>query len=243
MANPSGLACQKAVTMILGVLVSLLVVWAGLLLSSVALRTPTDSNTGRYLRMASSCALVIAAWGWFSLTDRSELRLLIAIGMSFGWLGDLYLAKFFKVPSPLIGGIGAFAIGHILYIVALLNLANAVKPVFFYQALLLALVSGLVGWHVVVWRADSPKTGLHWAGLVYTLLLAAMTGLTWGLALQPSLLIWLGVGGTLFLVSDTILSFKLFRGYVSTNLENAVWLTYGPAQMLLVYAFNLALSA
>jgi hypothetical protein len=71
------------------------------------------------------------------------------------------------------------------------------------------------------------------------MLLAGTAGFTSGLALQERSLIGLGLGGALFLISDLILAFPMFREpfYLSGD---AVWLTYGPGQMLIVYSIPVA---
>jgi hypothetical protein len=45
------------------------------------------------------------------------------------------------------------------------------------------------------------------------------------------------LGGALFLISDLILAFRLFHGsfYMAGD---AVWLTYGPGQMLIVFSIG-----
>jgi hypothetical protein len=45
----------------------------------------------------------------------------------------------------------------------------------------------------------------------------------------------LALGAALFLLSDLILAGELFRGWRRPGLD-VVWLTYGPAQMLIVYS-------
>jgi hypothetical protein len=46
---------------------------------------------------------------------------------------------------------------------------------------------------------------------------------------------WLALGGALFLASDLILAFGLFRGSFAHSTE-AIWLTYGPGQMFIVFS-------
>jgi len=43
-------------------------------------------------------------------------------------------------------------------------------------------------------------------------------------------------GATLFVVSDMILAAERFAGAQSHLIDDWVWLTYGPAQMLIVYS-------
>jgi len=80
-----------------------------------------------WTRLASSCTLVLAAWSWYLFTQDTSLTtfsLLIAIGMTLGCIGDLLLAELFPLPQPALGGMAAFGLGHIAYIVTLLLFGN-----------------------------------------------------------------------------------------------------------------------
>jgi hypothetical protein len=98
----------------------------------------------------------------------------------------------------------------------------------------------LVGWYVVVFRGQK-HTFLHYAALPYGLLLATTAGLATSLALQESVFIPLAIGTALFLISDFTLAAQLFNGLHFTMIGDVVWLTYGPAQMLIVYSVASAL--
>jgi hypothetical protein len=50
----------------------------------------------------------------------------------------------------------------------------------------------------------------------------------------------LALGATLFLVSDLILAWEIFRGSFSHS-GDCVWLTYGPGQMFIVYSVPAAI--
>ena len=47
----------------------------------------------------------------------------------------------------------------------------------------------------------------------------------------------LAIGAILFLASDMILAFRMFHGEFPLA-GHAVWMTYGPAQMLIVYSIG-----
>jgi hypothetical protein len=142
-----------------------------------------------------------------------------------------------------LGGIGAFGIGHIFYIIAILRFSNAVglnNPQVRWGALAVWLLIGLIGWSVMVFRGQE-ATVLHWAALPYALLLASTAGLGTGLALQSSLFVGLALGGGLFLLSDLILAGEMFSGLKFKSIGDVIWLTYGPGQMLIVYSVASAL--
>ena len=51
----------------------------------------------------------------------------------------------------------------------------------------------------------------------------------------------LAIGGALFLLSDLILAARLFNEVHFPLIGDVIWLTYGPAQMLIVYSVGSAL--
>jgi uncharacterized membrane protein YhhN len=202
-----------------------------------------------FSHLGSSLCLVGAAWMWFLGFSRSAAANTVALftaGMVLGTLGDFFnagvLQELFPLPDPVLGGIAAFALGHLCYISGCLRVARRLNfatrgrfwgPVIFWQ------LFALMGWYLVVFRgARSGPTLLVWAALPYSLLLAGFTGLASSLALADRRFIGLAVGGILFLASDLILAFEMFRG-TFPHARHAVWLTYGPAQMLIVYSLGL----
>jgi hypothetical protein len=101
----------------------------------------------------------------------------------------------------------------------------------------------MIGWFLAVYRGQSKRSVLHYVALPYALLLASSAGLATGLALNISLFIPLAIGCALFLLSDLILAAQLFAGLTFPLIGDVVWLTYGPAQLLIVYSIGAALKA
>ena len=231
----------------------LLVVWAALLFGGLIVGTPNSDMTARmpqWMRLASSVTLVAAAWV-FALEQRGtpngDLMRLAAVGMTLGFIGDLFMAKLIiKSGESVLGGMGAFGLGHVAYIAVLVMAANrfgltASTPR--WTALGLTLVFGAVCWYVVVLRGAESPSVMHWAALPYALLLSATAGLAAGLALQDARFIPVAIGGLLFLTSDLILAAQLFNQVTFPWIGDWIWLTYGPAQMLIVYGLGRALAA
>lgn len=192
-------------------------------------------------RLGSSAVLVVAAWGWLAAawsTRAKPYALGLAVGMTLGFVGDL-----FNWRGNTLGGIIAFGIGHIAYIAAQVW-ANRAGQLTTRGRLLGAIVVwqliGLVAWAFVVWPGTQ-ATDLRVPALPYSLLLAGTTGVAMGLALGDRRFWGLAAGAVLFLVSDFILAFRIFHGPFAMA-GDAVWLTYGPGQMLIVYSVPAAVA-
>lgn len=225
-------------------MLALLALWAAFLFGGFLFGKPDETGARRmptWTRMASSLTLVLAAWSAYLFSRgfwSDGLSLWVALGMTLGCLGDLILARVIPLREPVLGGIGAFGLGHIAYITALLPFWSspvlaAASPR--WGALAAWLVVGAAGWYLVVFRGHKP-TVLHWAALPYALLLASTAGFATGLALQWSLFLAFAVGAALFLVSDLILAAQLFNKLHFPLIGDVIWLTYGPAQALIVYS-------
>ncbi len=227
-------------------LMVLLILWAIVLFGGFIFGNESETHrTPAVNRMASSIILVIAGWSWFLFCENPEIRpfaLLIAIGMTFGFGGDLVLSRLLPIGRSVILGMLLFGVGHIFYIFGIVQSTQrwgytAVPPRM--NALIVWLLIGLIGWYIVVFRGQKPSV-LHWAALPYALLLASTTGVAMGLSLQANDFIWLTIGAGLFLFSDLVLAGELFADYKFRSVGDVVWLTYGPGQMLIVYSIGIA---
>ncbi|HKT37793.1 MAG TPA: lysoplasmalogenase, partial [Ktedonobacterales bacterium] len=190
--------------------------------------------------LASSATLVLAGWIWYLATRDTPgvavFALLIAVGMTCGFLGDLLLADVLPLSQGFLAGMAAFALGHLAYIAAILSLTTRVQ----WAIEGIALLVGLVGWYLVVFRSGKDAM-LRWAALPYTLLLTTTAGVATGLAIQEPAFLPLAIGAALFLISDLLVAGKQFGSLRIPHGDDAIWLSYGPAQMLIVYAVNSAL--
>lgn len=200
-----------------------------------------------WTRLGSSAVLVIAAFSWVLISreyDTFRYTFLLAVGMSFGFLGDLFLAKVFSSgKSANMSGIAAFAVGHIFYITAIWGLGNELElnnAGSRFLALILWWLIAALGWYFVVFRG-SQTTIMHWIVLPYALLLATTAGAATGLALQASAFWLLALGAALFLFSDTLIGGNWFNNLNFPLVHDLIWLTYGPGQMLIVYSAGVAI--
>jgi hypothetical protein len=235
-------------------LTGLLILWAALLFGGFIFGGTGDAarRMPTWTRMASSATLVVAAFSWYAFsrgTPAAGYALVVAFGMTFGFLGDLLLAGVLPGGRNVIAGILSFGIGHVFYIVAMLRFATAAGLTSSgprWEALAVWLLIGLTGWYLVVWRGAASggiaPTIVHWIALPYALLLATTAGLATGLALQDGRFIPLAIGAGLFLLSDLILAGEMFSGLTFRLIGDVIWLTYGPGQMLIVYSIGYVLA-
>jgi hypothetical protein len=249
---------------VIAVFVALWLAWAGLLAAAMVLGNPSlgsalgldfaeghGSIEATAARMVSSLVLVVVGWLAFALwrvLPAGRFTLCIAIGMTAGAIGDFFNAgwlDFVPLSSPVLGGIIAFGLGHIAYITGCLDLARR-AGLTDRRAMASAVAAwqlvGLVGWYFVALQGTEARA-VVWPALPYSLLLAGTAGVTSGLALQDRRFVMLALGAALFLASDLILAFEMFRGHFAHDTE-CVWLTYGPGQMLIVFStINAAVAA
>ncbi len=236
----------------IGWLIALVAIWAALLFGGYLIGQPSRLSSRRLStlnRLLSSFVLVLAAWSWVIFvrqTPTAGFALLIAIGMTLGFLGDALMAGLISIGDRMLSGMVAFGLGHVAYIIAGLYYGNRSGLVAFGPRLfgwLLWLFVGFLGWYLVAYRNSRP-TFLHWAALPYSLLLASTAGIATGLALQSARFAPFVLGAGLFLLSDLLIAMRSFGGKSLrvTSLDDLIWLTYGPAQMLIVYSVWAALA-
>lgn len=229
-------------------LMALLLLWAFLLFGGF-LFGPADKRQRmpKWSRLASSAVLVIVSWSWFAIArggEASSFTLWLAIGMSLGFLGDLFMAGVLPNGRSVLSGMASFGLGHVAYIIGIWQFSNQLgldNGATQWGSLLVWWLLAGVGWYFIVYRGQKPTT-LHKAALPYALLLASTAGIATGLALQNGQFVWLALGAALFLLSDLILAAELFNDAYFPQIGDIIWLTYGPGQMLIVYAVGTAVS-
>ncbi len=246
LAGSKTLPSADGFTMQATLFVVLWIIWAVLLAAAMLLGNFAGGHgtaAATAARMGSSIALVVTGWTAYAMWRHAPVArfaLLIAIGMTLGTVGDFFnanLLTFIPLENGTLGGIAAFGLGHVAYIAGCFHLAKRAGLTdrrLMIGAILFWQLVGLVSWYFVVMQGSESRD-LVWPALPYSLLLAGTTGVATGLALQDRRLAWLALGAALFLASDLILAFGLFRGGFPHSTE-AVWLTYGPGQMFIVFS-------
>lgn len=193
----------------------------------------------RGTRMASSLALAVAGgvvWAAARGGPWEALTAWTAVGMSLGFLGDLAMAQLLPLNNHVLGGILAFGLGHVAYIIGFWRASPSGPLGGIIAAWWLA---GVALWYAVVWRTAQTRTILHRASLPYALLLATTAAMATSLSLQAPLFTIVAIGTALFLISDVLLAAGLFNGFHFRLIDDVIWLMYGPGQMLIVYGVAL----
>ncbi|MEL6404328.1 MAG: lysoplasmalogenase [Chloroflexota bacterium] len=233
-----------------------LIVWAGLLFGGFVIGTPNEDDTRRMpvqTRLLSSFVLVIASWMWFAISQGTPVSLLaawFAIGMTLGFIGDVFMAQILSVEPHVLYGMSAFGIGHIAYIIGMWLIALPhERP--YPNITLLLMCWGIVA---IVWlgfilrprttrtqqNTDAPSLFLVFAALPYSLLLATTVGFAISLALLDPTFVLISIGAVLFLVSDLLIALRLFNGLRFRLVDDVVWFLYGPGQMLIIFGLIIA---
>lgn len=222
---------------------------AGLLIGGFFLHPYDDLRQGRMPKRAqlpqSVLLIALAAIIWLSAgreTPLATLALLTVIGMALGFLGDLFMANVFDQAQHVLFGMGAFAAGHVFYMLGFRAIALHLtlhQTGAYLIGLLVTWVIALVIWLIMIRNPEGDF--MQYAALGYALFLASMAGYAVGLALQNSAFWPLAVGAILFLLSDALIAARLFGGISSRYLGDVIWTTYIIAQALIVTAVPVAL--
>ncbi|UYV38454.1 lysoplasmalogenase [Rhodobacteraceae bacterium D3-12] len=176
-------------------------------------------------------ALALAAW-----LANGPGMLLVALLLCA--LGDYLLSR--PSEGAFMAGVGAFAAGHIAYVVLFLG-----HPLADLRSLLntpeTLLIAALIGVGIVMARLLWPRTGdLRWPVMVYIPVILSMGGAVMTLP-QGHPLILAHLAALLFIVSDVTLSVEMFVLPVLHPLRRVlhfvIWSTYWSAQALFFLAF------
>lgn len=194
-------------------------------------------RTIRPLRLSTSWILVACAWIIFSVsTTLRAPALLIALGMTFGALGDLVLADVLPLPKRMISGIIVFAIGHLCYIAGFSQTARTLGLNDPFSGSLLwvafVIVAALL-WFFLIYNPAKSRV-LNIGSLFYGWLIAIMAGTATALALSNPRFTLTAIGGVLFLISDIILGNRELRDNGWFLVHDVVWVLYITGQALIV---------
>ena len=194
-------------------------------------------RTIKPLRLSTSWILVVCAWIiWAASTTLRAPALLIALGMTFGALGDLVLADVIPLPKRMISGIVVFSIGHLCYIAGFSRTASVLGLNDPFAGSLLWAVFVIVAvflWFFLIYNPAKSRV-LNIGSLVYGWLIAIMAGTAAALALSDPRFTLTAIGGVLFLISDIVLGNRELRDNGWFLVHDVVWVLYITGQALIV---------
>jgi uncharacterized membrane protein YhhN len=199
-------------------------------------------RTIKPLRLSTSWILVGCAWIIFatSTTHRTP-AFLIALGMTFGAIGDLVLADVIPLPKRMISGIIVFAIGHLCYIAGFVQTAQLLGLNDPFTGSLLWVAFVIVAaflWFFLIYNPAKSRV-LNIGSLIYGGLIAVMAGTATALALSDPRFTPTAIGGVLFLISDIILGNRELRDNGWFLVHDVVWVLYITGQALIVLTTTL----
>lgn len=166
---------------------------------------------------ASFCFVIYALFSLTQINWFNEGSVFILAGLVCGLIGDIILDLKVVYPESndayLNTGMAAFGIGHALYLVGTILIANPVVNLL--APILVAVGAGLVLTPVTIFA--SKKMGIDfgkffWQAVSYSFILTFMSAFTIYLAVLQLEFIVLAGGLTLFLLSDLVLSLQYFGG-------------------------------
>lgn len=194
-------------------------------------------RTIKPLRLSTSWILAVCAWIIFATSTALRTpALLIALGMTFGAIGDLVLADVIPLPKRMISGIIVFSIGHLCYIAGFSQTAQVLglNDPFAGSLLWVAFVlAAAFLWFFLIYNPAKSRV-LNLGSLFYGWLIAIMAGTAAALALSDPRFTLTAIGGVLFLISDIILGNRELRDNGWFLVHDVVWVLYITGQALIV---------
>lgn len=163
--------------------------------------------------LASLCFVTIGILGYLSVTGNNSMGCKILAGLIFGLIGDVVMNLRFILEGDagqkaFLGGILAFLIGHVLYLMALIPCTNHLVWCIIIGGVLSA---GLLAY---IFKTMEVKIAFKIFGIFYLSAVIIMTVIGIDLAIATGTIrdIVYAIGAVLFTASDIILIFNTFGG-------------------------------
>ena len=167
--------------------------------------------------------------------------LCVIIGLVLSWLGDLFLAFSLK-GMPFVLGLGSFLLGHVAYVVAfsfgVSAITGSIAPAW-YEFLIVAAVIGTC--FIVKKKCNIILKEMAMPVLFYAVTISVMLARAFHLGISYCGLdapngvmfcLMMIFGATMFVVSDSVLVFIIFKNMSNNKTETANLVTYYLAQMI-----------
>jgi uncharacterized membrane protein YhhN len=189
---------------------------AGIALSHLANEWVSLAPPGGLVWKAAGIVLL----GLYALSQRAWLA---GAALLFCAAGDVLLELVF------VAGMGAFAVGHIFYVLAFLEWGRILGPNKrdLPIAVLVVIVSlGLLGW-LLPGMGDLLLPALIYQAIITTMVATAFV------VKAPMLA---RLGAVIFMISDTLIAAEKFAGV--DVFPGAVWITYAGAQIMMAWGMS-----
>jgi uncharacterized membrane protein YhhN len=158
----------------------------------------------------------------FSLRgQRSRVSVVIGLAIVFSWLGDVLLNQ--EGDLGFLLGLGAFLLAHVVYLIAFVGPMRTRRPP-------IAVLAYVLWWVALVVVLAPNLGGLLAPVIVYGFVLGASAATAFGASRIA------GIGALIFVVSDTLLAFKMFAGLTFWQIDAAIMLPYLVGQGLIAVA-------
>lgn len=174
--------------------------------------------------------LLVVLWRTADYEFKYAFRLhFLAVFLS--WIGDVFL-----LTDLFLTGLVAFLWAHICYIALMVDLGVRLKGVrFWVRSILTIIIASMVGFYVGMHHPE-----LQWAILAYTIIILIMFQFSTLLKPYAPLIV---AGAICFVISDFLLAYGRFIPAFNWHIlaewkSEAVMLTYGIAQLLLLLGFR-----
>lgn len=189
--------------------------------------------------------LVIAGIGWIGMawgTGAEPYARWIFLGLLAGAVGDLILAEVFPIKQSFLAGMGAFAVGHLFYLLAVFQIRALFPNSFFEIAIIVvpALFAGALIWEFAA-HTSLVSPSVNRGSFFYTLLFVVLTAFALYFVLVNQIMYLLGIGLALFLLSDGLLTQVSMKQRHIRSIHDVVWIIYCAGQMLIALSISEAL--
>ena len=216
-------------------LLTILVI-AGFVLQILFIKTEHDKKYVLADILKGSASLMFVIIGYLAYTRVNDpFNKLFFYGLVFGMIGDILLNLRFVFEKNgqkiFLGGILAFLIGHVLYLLALLPQARAPWVYYFAAAGALAAACLLI----YIFKTMDVKPAFKIFGVFYLGAVFIMSAIAIGIAIfipNTGNLIY-AIGAVLFTASDVVLIFNTFSGVTKFSMRITNLLLYYAGQILI----------
>jgi uncharacterized membrane protein YhhN len=157
---------------------------------------------------------------------------MIIIALVFGWLGDIFLLKISNLLCFRLG-LASFLLGHIFYIITMINYAQPFNILILIISVLVAVCYGIFMFRMVQPTPDMKIPVIAYEVILFTM---AIFALQLFLSQGGKFGAFVFVGSIFFVASDSMLALATFR---KKALNVPVMFTYIAAQLLIVLGFGM----